>query len=251
MSVRIRNPHSLLAVLKTRPKDVQKIQISRGMEKSGNPDDPWQQVLKLARDHKIQVSTKALEPPHGGFSSSDEGGREGGAEGTVKEKDSIPMEQLFSGASEKKGGRGLWLALDCLQDPHNVGAIFRAAGFFGVQGILLTQERSAPISPTVYDVASGGVEVVPFSLQTNLQQALQCAKDQGIWVLGTSEHAKEGLETVKPDRPWLLVLGNEEKGMRRLTQESCDVLCGIQPKGSVTSLNVSVAAGVLMSHLTK
>jgi 23S rRNA (guanosine2251-2'-O)-methyltransferase len=165
----------------------------------------------------------------------------------VEEAPGISLEELFAASPDES--EGLWIALDCLQDPHNVGAIFRTAAFFGVRGILLTQERSAPMSSTVYDVASGGVEHVPFTLQTNLQRAFEVAKDAGLWILGTSEHSQESFADIKRDRKWLLVLGNEEKGMRRLTEERCDVLCGIPPRGQVTSLNVSVAAGVLISRL--
>jgi 23S rRNA (guanosine2251-2'-O)-methyltransferase len=77
------------------------------------------------------------------------------------------------------------------------------------------------------------------------------AKDCGLWILGTSEHASQSIYKTERDRPWLLVLGNEEKGMRRLTSESCDLLCAILPaqKKGVTSLNVSVAAGILIGHL--
>src|SRR3954470_18853888 len=107
------------------------------------------------------------------------------------------------------------------------------------------------MSEPVYDVASGGVEEVPFTLQTNLQRGFEIAKEAGLWILGTSEHAKEDLAKVERDRAWLLVLGNEEKGMRRLTEESCDVLCGILPRSEgVTSLNVSVAAGIAIAALT-
>lgn len=168
----------------------------------------------------------------------------------VKEKNSVSFEELFADAPARCNGRGVWLALDSLQDPQNVGAIFRTAAFFGAQGILLTQERSAPMSATVYDVACGGVEYVPFSLQSNFQQAFRVAKDSGLWILGTSEHAHDDLSSISKDRPWLVVLGSEERGMRRLTEELCDVYCRISPQGGgVSSLNVSVAAGIVISRL--
>lgn len=113
----------------------------------------------------------------------------------------------------------------------------------------MTSERSAPLTSAVYDVSCGGVEYVPHTEQVNLQRAFEVAKDSGLWILGTSEHAKENYLKLERDRPWLVVFGNEEKGMRRLTEESCDVLTGVQPTGDVTSLNVSVAAGVLLSRL--
>ncbi|MCC7440021.1 MAG: RNA methyltransferase [Bdellovibrionales bacterium] len=132
-----------------------------------------------------------------------------------------------------------------------MGAIFRTAAFFGVKGILLTQERSAPLTGTAYDVASGGMEHVPFAIHNNLSRALDAAKDADLWILGTSEHAKESLSTLKKDRSWLVVVGNEETGIRRLTQERCDLVCSIPGSGAVTSLNVSVAAGILVAHFSR
>jgi 23S rRNA (guanosine2251-2'-O)-methyltransferase len=179
-----------------------------------------------------------------------DGGRLSSGEARVRESEGISLEALFSGARDRAEGKGLWLALDSLQDPQNLGALFRAAAFFGVEGILLTQERSAPLTATVYDIACGGLESVPFTLQVNLQRAFEKAKAEGLWILGTSEHAKESLFKVQRDRPWLLVVGNEEKGMRRLTEESCDMLCSIPAQSNiVTSLNVSVAAGIAIAHL--
>lgn len=249
MSLVLKNPHSVLAVLETRPKDV--IQVTLPAKAS---NEFWERVARQAKDLRIPVLSpggstgpKGPRPARGG--PQEESTRMGGAEATVRERSPVSGEELFKGAKERSDGKGLWLALDCLQDPHNVGAIFRAAAFFGVQGILMTQERSAPLTGTVYDVASGGVEYVPFVLQTNLQQGFEAAKDAGLWILGTSEHAHDDITTITRDRPWLLVLGNEEKGMRRLTEETCDVLCKVSGVGKVTSLNVSVAAGVMISRL--
>jgi 23S rRNA (guanosine2251-2'-O)-methyltransferase len=217
-------------------------------------DDAWARVAELAKQKKIPVissgRSSAPKTQQGPRRPADNDGRSSGAHASIKERAGISAEELFEDAKERKNGHGLWLALDSLTDPHNVGAIFRAAAFFGVEGILLTEERSAPLTGTVYDVACGGVEYVPFTLQTNLQRAFEIAKDAGLWILGTSEHANDDLAKIEKDRPWLLVLGNEEKGMRRLTEETCDVLCKIPALGKVTSLNVSVAAGIFISSLT-
>ncbi|OFZ55117.1 MAG: hypothetical protein A2428_05990 [Bdellovibrionales bacterium RIFOXYC1_FULL_54_43] len=263
MPILIRNPHSVLAVLDARPEDVLQITIPRSLARSPSGSgqqvqrDAWEQVVRIARKHKIQI----VEAASGGLNQQRraatmgpfDGGREGAAEASVRERQGVSVEELFSGAKERAEGRGLWLALDSLQDPRNVGAIFRVAAFFGVEGILLTQERSAPLSAAVYDVASGGMEYVPFTIQTNLQRAFEVAKESGLWVLGTSEHAHDDFRSIERDRSWLLVLGNEEKGVRRLTAESCDVLCKVSPQGrepKVTSLNVSVAAGIMIAHLS-
>lgn len=145
---------------------------------------------------------------------------------------------------------GLWLALDCVQDPQNLGAIFRTAAFFGVRGIVLPKDRSSPITGTVIDVACGGVAHVPYAVVTNFSRALEDFKAAGFWVMGATEHQGDSVFSVPRDRRWVLVLGSEESGMRRLTEERCDLFVRIPAKGRVTSLNVSVAAGVLISSLS-
>jgi 23S rRNA (guanosine2251-2'-O)-methyltransferase len=264
-NLQIRNPHSVLAALEMRPEDVIEVIIPASAPDSdrAGPADAWAKAAKLARELGVRVSSSASTvksvPPGGRHKPP---GRPGAASGApqdagrisashawVKERAGVSLEELFSKAPDRKAGKGVWLALDSLQDPQNLGAIFRTASFFGIEGIVLTQERSAPLSAAVYEVASGGVEYVPFTQQVNLQRAFEVAKDAGLWILGTSEHAKEDFASVQADRPWLVVFGNEERGMRRLTEEACDVLCRVSPKGQVTSLNVSVAAGVFISRL--
>lgn len=261
MPIQVRNPHSVLAALEMRPRDVLQISVPPALATTperASSADAWAKVVKLARELRIPIYSSpqkirghAGPARHSGRTVVDEGGRTSVTEALIQEKQPISIEQLFSNARERSDGKGLWLALDSLQDPQNVGAIFRAAAFFGVQGIVLTQERSAPISSVVYDVSCGGVEYIPFVMQVNLQQAFEVAKEAGLWILGTSEHAHDSLWKIERDRPWLVVLGNEERGIRRLTEESCDLLCQIPGHGKVTSLNVSVAAGILISHFSK
>jgi 23S rRNA (guanosine2251-2'-O)-methyltransferase len=246
MNVIVKNPHSVLLALAKRPGDVRSVQIS------GGAGEVWEEVATQARKAGIQVQGGGGgSRPHGGRGrEAANDGRVGGAQATIAEKPESDLSEIFPKGDIDPNRPAVWLALDCIQDPHNVGAIFRTAAFFGVKGILLTQERSAPMTGTVYDVACGGVESVPFSVQVNLQRTFEVAKEAGVWILGSSEHAKLPLAKVPVDRPWLLVLGSEEKGMRRLTEELCDMVCSVPAKGAVTSLNVSVAAGILVSALT-
>ena len=243
MAVELRNPHSVLAALECRPRDVVEVRLQ-----SGTPHGAWVEVVRRAEEQRIPIvrAQERREKRRGG----NDAGRIGSALAQVKEREDVSMESLLARSGAGGEGHGLWLALDQIQDPHNVGAIFRSAAFFGARGIVLLRDRAAPLNGTVYDVASGGVETVPFSMQTNLSRALEQAKQAGLWVLGSSEHATEDVFDVDRGRPWLLVLGNEERGMRRLTRERCDVVCRLAPHGAVTSLNVSVAAGVLMAVLT-
>jgi len=238
----LRNPHSILAALKSRPQDVLAV---RAAPPSG--DSAWQQVIDAARSHGISVLTQGGRPGGGrsGRRARDEG-RTGAGEADVRPRPDVDLKSLFADA----GQTGLWLAFDHLQDPHNVGAIFRTAAFFGVRGVVMTKDRSAPLTATVYDVASGGMEAVPFAVQSNLAQSIERAKAAGLWVLGTSEHAEQDISEVPHDRAWLLVVGNEQKGLRQLTEKHCDLMCRLTPRGAVTSLNVSVAAGVLIATLS-
>lgn len=245
----VKNPHSILEALKRRPKEVMSVSLPRD-----DFDGVWEQIEELARKNKVRVEETAPVDRSAGrrersHFKNQGGGRESGHGALVRPKAGVSIEALLSGVNENS--RGVWLALDSLQDPQNLGAIFRSASFFGVKGIIMTTERSAPMTSVVYDISCGGVESIPFVPVINLQRAFEKAKESGLWILGTSEHARDSVKKIASDRPWLLVVGNEEKGIRRLTEESCDMMCSIPSHGKgVTSLNVSVATGILLSHLT-
>ena len=201
MMLTLRNPHAVLAAIQSRPGDVREVRLPpRGAHET------WAEVARLARKADVVVSQGGERRPARaeGVAKS---GREGGAEALVAPRPSMPLKQLFARASE---GSGVWLALDQVQDPHNVGSLFRSAAFFGLRGVLMTEDRSAPLSSVTYDVASGGVDSIPFAVETNLRTALTAAKDAGLWILGSDEEAGIPIDDVAVDRPWLLVVGNEE-----------------------------------------
>ncbi len=242
----LRNPHSVLAALAIRPDAVAEVRIP-----GGKPHGAWERVVAEARRRGRTVRPVSEREERGPRRPQAAGGRTG-AEAYVDEREPVPLEALFEADARGAAGAGLWLALDQVQDPHNVGAIFRTAAFFGVRGIVMTDVRAASLTSVVYDVASGGVEAVPFAIEKNLRRALEAAKQAGVWILGTSEHAPRDVTQVPVDRPWLLVVGNEEVGLRRLTLETCDDVCRVSPRGdAVTSLNVSVATGILIATLSR
>lgn len=244
MSLTLKNPHSVLAALEARPKDVLSVTVT-----SARPAGAWGDVAEAARAAGVPVKIGA-ERPHGGKRpAGDKAGRLGGSEAVVRELPPVAPQELFAGADPNRPD--LWLALDQVQDPHNLGAVFRTAGFFGVKGLIITRDRSAPMSAVVYDTATGGVEHVPFAQPANLRGALEAAKEAGLWVLGSSEHEGQDVFEIPRDRPWLLVLGNEMSGMRRLTGATCDMTCRLVPRGPVTSLNVSAAASALVAALCR
>ncbi len=236
--LRLKNPHAVLAALQKRPRAVRSVEMRQG--KAGTA---WQQVRELAED--VGVAVSVVSRSSGRRSGPTE--RAGGNSALVEPPSPVPLRSLLSGADDSGG---LWLGLDRIQDPQNLGALFRLAGFFGVRGILMTREHSAPVSSTVCDVAAGGVEYTPWSLAGNLAQAFRTVQDAGIWILGTSEHASDDIRDVPIDRPWMLVLGSEGSGLRRLTQERCDQVCAFPSQGPIGSLNVATAAAVCLTVLT-
>jgi len=139
-----------------------------------------------------------------------------------------------------------YLVLDQVQDPHNLGACLRTADAVGVQGIIVTKDNAAGITPTVCKVASGAAETVPVYQVTNLARVLRWLKEQNIWIMGAAGETEQSLYDMKLDMPLAIVMGAEGSGMRHLTRQHCDFLVKIPMAGQVESLNVSVAAGVLL-----
>ncbi len=140
----------------------------------------------------------------------------------------------------------LILVLDQITDPHNLGACLRTADGAGVDAVVLPKDGACPINETVRRVASGAAESVEVFYVTNLARSLKEIQKRGVWVAGLADAASQSVFEADISRPIALVLGAEGKGMRKLTQEHCDQLVSIPMKGSVSSLNVSVATGVVL-----
>ncbi len=140
----------------------------------------------------------------------------------------------------------LLLVLDGVTDPHNLGACLRTADAAGAQAVIIPKDRSAVVDGVVRKVAAGAAEFVPVATVTNLARTLDMLKERGIWVVGTDGEAEKSVYAADLNRPLALVLGAEGGGMRRLTRERCDFLVRIPMAGQVESLNVSVAAGVVL-----
>jgi len=148
-------------------------------------------------------------------------------------------------------GPPLVLVLDCVQDPHNLGACLRTAEAAGVHLVILPKDRSAGLTPVARRAACGAAEVLPLLFATNLARVLRQLKEKGVWLLGTSERAEQKLHEADLAGPMALVMGAEGKGMRRLTSELCDFQVQIPMHGSVSSLNVSVATGVCLFEMLR
>ena len=141
----------------------------------------------------------------------------------------------------------LLLILDGVQDPHNLGACLRSADAAGVLAVIAPKDRSVGLTPTACKVASGAAESVAFIQVTNLVRTIRWLQSEaGVWVVGTAGEAETALYDADLTGPMAVVMGAEEKGMRRLTREACDLLVKLPMLGSVESLNVSVATGICL-----
>lgn len=172
--------------------------------------------------------------------------------GTVKHQGIIAMAGQLRQAQDLQevfddiDGPALFLVLDGVTDPHNLGACLRTADAAGVHAVLAPKDRAVGLSAVVQRVACGAAQTTPYLMVTNLARTLRELKALGVWIVGTDEEAEQTIDTVDLSMPTAWVMGAEGEGMRRLTRELCDVLVRIPMNGSVESLNVSVATGVCL-----
>ena len=140
----------------------------------------------------------------------------------------------------------LMLALDSVQDPHNLGACLRSADALGVLAVIVPKDRACDLTPVVRKVACGGAERVPLIRVTNLVRTLTRLQQHGLWVVGMAGEAEQAIGGVDLTLPSVIVMGAEGKGLRVRTRKACDYLAAIPLLGTVGSLNVSVACGVVL-----
>lgn len=162
-------------------------------------------------------------------------------DGGGKREPAPDLQELLEGRASP-----FFLVLDGVQDPHNLGAILRSADGAGVDAVIAPKDRAVGITETVRRISVGAADRVPFLRVTNLARILDELKEAGVWLVGTSDRAGRTLYEVSMEGPLALVMGAEEKGLRRLTEEKCDHLVQIPMRGRVECLNVSVATGVCL-----
>ncbi|WP_371069844.1 23S rRNA (guanosine(2251)-2'-O)-methyltransferase RlmB [Sediminibacillus sp. JSM 1682029] len=155
------------------------------------------------------------------------------------------LEDLFA-AAEKKDEPPFFMILDEIEDPHNLGSILRTADAVGVHGIIIPKRRSVGLTAVVAKTSAGAIEYIPVARVTNIAATIEELKERNVWVVGTAADGSEDYREMSADMPLALVIGNEGKGMSRLVKEKCDWTVRLSMKGKVSSLNASVAAGLLM-----
>ncbi len=233
--------HSVQAILTYAPERMVELFLQQGKDDSEHSD-----ILKLAKQAGVRVQfcqRKVLDKRCG----------EGNHQGVLAVVTVIPQltENDLAALVEGCKGMPLFLVLDQVTDPHNLGACIRTADAAGVTAVIVPKDKSSKLTSVVRKVASGAAEVVPFVVVTNLARTLRELQELGIWVIGTAGEATESLYNSKLTGPIALVMGAEGTGIRRLTRDLCDELIAIPLKGTVSSLNVSVAAGVCLFEVVR
>jgi len=143
------------------------------------------------------------------------------------------------------------LVIDGVTDPHNLGACLRSADAAGVDAVIVPKDRAVGLTPVVRKVACGAAETVPFIQVTNLARTLKELQEAGVWIVGTAGEAEQTIYDIDLKGKFALVMGAEEKGLRRLTREHCDALVKLPMAGQVESLNVSVATGICLFEVVR
>lgn len=162
-------------------------------------------------------------------------------------RDESELDAVLDGVKEP-----LVLILDCIQDPHNLGACLRSANGAGVDAVIIPKDKAAPVTDVAIKVSCGGASHTPIFRVTNLARTMDNLKKKGLWIAGTSDHlGTQDIYETDLTGPLALVMGSEEKGMRQLTRDKCDYLLSIPMAGFVECLNVSVATGVGLFEIVR
>ncbi len=167
-------------------------------------------------------------------------------QGVVAEVDATSLYRTLDDVLDGLDEPPLLLVLDGVTDPHNLGACLRSADAFGAHALIVPKDRAVGVNATVAKAASGAAETVPVVIVTNLARELRALKERGVWLIGADAGGPESLFDAELSGPLAWVLGAEGTGLRRLTRELCDRSVSIPLRGTVESLNVSVATGVCL-----
>lgn len=229
--------HAVTAALRAPASSVREVWLQQGRQ-----DRRSQELQALAAERAVPVrlhDPKTLDERANGLN------HQGviALAGTAKVLSEDDLDSLLDGLGSEAP---FLLVLDGVQDPHNLGACLRSADAAGAHAAIVPRDRAVGLTPAARKTSAGAAEVLPFVQVTNLARCLRALRERGIWVVGLAGEASESLFEVDLKGPLALVLGAEDKGMRRLTREHCDRLVRIPMRGSVESLNVSVATAVCL-----
>ena len=236
----IEGRNSVLELLES-GKDINKIFITRG-EKHGSIN----KILAIAKERKIIIVEKDKK-------QMDEMAQEENYQGViaiVPPYEYVEIEDILEYAKQKQEDPFI-LILDGIEDPGNLGSIIRTAETAGVHGIIIPKRRAASVNSTVNKVSAGAVEYMNIARVTNISDAIEKLKQNGLWICGTSIDANKYYYNQDLTGPLAIVIGNEGKGIGEKVKNNCDFLVKIPMKGKIGSLNAGVSTGIIVYEAVK
>ncbi len=236
MTTTIQGFHAVREALEASPRRVRKVVLAEG-----KLDPRTREIAALARTHGIPVYREPRERL----------GRFGGQhQGVVAELTGFEWRELDDLLAEAPKPE-FFLALDQIEDPRNLGAVLRTADGAGVHGVVVPERRTAPPSEAAASTSAGALFHAPMARVTNLSDALALLKERGLWVVGLAPEAPKPWFSFDFKSPVALVVGSEGRGLRPRVASLCDVLVSLPQRGKVESLNLSVAAGIVLYEVVR
>ena len=204
------------------------------------------ELLRHARDQGISVKREKRETLNHWTGTP----KHQGVVAWIQGRGPLTFENLLVGLSKKKEPAFLTV-LDGIEDPRNLGAILRTADAVGIHGVILPQRRAVGLTATVGKTSAGAIEHVPVAQVTNIVKSLEQLRKEGVWLVGLETGAKKSYLEFDYTMPVALVIGGEGKGIRPLALSTCDEIVSIPMKGSISSLNMSVAFAILAYEVVR
>ncbi|CAN5453886.1 MAG: 23S rRNA (guanosine(2251)-2'-O)-methyltransferase RlmB, partial [Pyrinomonadaceae bacterium] len=229
----------VLETLRAGRRPIERIVVAEGAHESR-----LHELMQLARERRVLVR----RAPRAELQRLTAGANHQGVVAFVAAAAYADADELLDALAARvgTGTPPLAVVLDGVEDPRNLGAIIRTAECAGAHGVFVPERRAAGLTETVAKTAAGALEYVPVARVVNVARLVEELKERGIWIVGTDAEAKVDYTAWDWTQPAALFLGGEGDGLRRLVRERCDVLVRIPLRGHIESLNVSVAAGVIL-----
>ena len=230
----------VIEALRARETRIREIIVSRSRQ--ANVDT----ILELAAQRRIHVRYRERNE----LRALSKGRSDQGVVAVVEGYDYATCEDIME-AWRKSGSRALILILDSIQDPQNLGALIRTAHVSGAHGVIIPKNRAASVTPTVVKASAGATAFTPVARVTNLAATMERMKQEGIWIIGTAAEAQVSLFQHDFTVNTAVVVGGEDRGIRRRVLSVCDQTVSIPVRGHISSLNASVAAGVVLYEVIR
>ena len=224
--------HTIEMLLKLSPENIKQIFIP-----ANRNDARIQNLISLAEAASVSVEKKKNLNQH--------------PEATLKKEEVLDLSDLKKYEETIQRDNPTFLVIDNVIDPRNLGACIRSAAASNIAGVIINKHHCSPITPLVRQVSAGGTEAMKVFTVTNLINAIKHFEKLGYLILGTSEHAESMHTELDLNKPILTIIGSEEEGMREKTLEKCATVCTLSKNETLNSLNVSVAAGVILFEIAR